>query len=152
LLLTITAFTLAHSLTLACSVLGLVSLPSGPVEFCIALSILLLAVEATLKQQTWTHRAPWLVAFSCGLLHGFGFASALSEVGLPPRHVPLALATFNLGVEAGQLLVVGLVTLAWRLLCRTEPARERARQLVVLGLGSGAVYFCLDRALSLASG
>jgi hypothetical protein len=151
LLLTITAFTLAHSITLAVSALNVVHPPQGPVELCIALSILLLAVEASRKRETWTHRAPWVVAFAFGLLHGFAFASALRDVGLPPQHVPLALASFNLGVEAGQLLAVAAVLVVYRLLVRGTRAAERARATSVFVLGTASVYWCLDRALSLCA-
>jgi hydrogenase/urease accessory protein HupE len=149
LLATITSFTLAHSITLAAATLGLVHAPRGPVELCIALSILLLAVEATRRHRTWTHRAPWVVAFSFGLLHGFGFASALSEVGLPPQHLPLALASFNLGVEAGQLSVVAALAGGYRLLVRSPLAAQRVQTLAVFILGVASVYFCLDRAVSM---
>jgi hydrogenase/urease accessory protein HupE len=149
LLLTITSFTVAHSLTLAASALNLVHLPRGPVELCIALSILLLAVEATRKRPTWTSRAPWVVAFVFGLLHGFGFASALVDLGLPPQHVPLALASFNVGVEVGQLITVAVVTLAWRVLIRSAPAAERARTWGGFALGVAAVYWSLERAVSM---
>ncbi len=148
LLLTITSFTLAHSLTLALSALDLVHLPSAPVELCIALSILLLAVEATRRRPTWTHRAPWIVAFVFGLLHGFGFASALAEVGLPPQHLPLALASFNVGVEAGQLAVVaGLAATYYLLLRNTRGLAERAQGFAVFVLGSASVFWCFERAL-----
>ena len=149
LLLTITSFTLAHSITLAASATGLVHLPREPVELCIALSILLLAVEATRRRPTWTHRAPWVVAFVFGLLHGFGFASALAEVGLPPQHLPLALASFNVGVEAGQLAVVGALAVGHRLLLRSTYAMDRARAAAVLALGSASVYWCLERTMAL---
>jgi HupE / UreJ protein len=149
LLLTITSFTLAHSLTLAASALDLVRLPREPVELCIALSILLLAVEATRRRPTWTHRAPWIVAFVFGLLHGFGFASALAEVGLPPQHLPLALASFNVGVEAGQLAVVAVLAGAYRLLARSTLAVERIHAVAVFILGSASVYWCLQRAMAL---
>ncbi len=147
LLLTITAFTLAHSITLAAATLGWAALPIGPVEFCIALSILLLAVEAKQSKPTWTHRAPWAVAFAFGLLHGFGFASALSEVGLPPEHVPLALLMFNVGVELGQLFVVGVLALVWQLLRRSETLAARVETAVVYGLGGAAAYWTMDRAV-----
>jgi hypothetical protein len=148
LLLTITSFTLAHSLTLTASALDLVHPPAGPVEVCIALSILLLAVEATRQRQTWTHRAPWLVAFVFGLLHGFGFASALAEVGLPPQHLLLALASFNIGVEVGQLLSVAAVLVVWRSLVRSATAARRAQTLAVSALGIASVYWCLQRAFA----
>jgi hypothetical protein len=149
LLLTITSFTLAHSLTLAASALDLVRPPRGPVELCIALSILLLAVEATRPRQTWTHRAPWVVAFVFGLLHGFGFASALVEAGLPPQHLPLALASFNIGVEGGQLVSVAVLAVGYRLLLRGTRAAERVHGLAVFALGIASVYWCLQRAIGM---
>lgn len=107
LLKTITAFTLAHSLTLAAASMGYVQLASLPVEANIALSILFLARELLRPQQAGRRASPWwLVAFAFGLLHGLGFAGALAEVGLPQGEIPLALLLFNLGVEAGQLLFV----------------------------------------------
>lgn len=106
---TITAFTLAHSVTLACAVFGLVHVPPAPVEVAIALSIVLLATELARPigaPATVTRRTPWLVAFGFGLLHGLGFAGALAQVGLPADQLPLALASFNGGVELGQLSFV----------------------------------------------
>ena len=149
LLLTITSFTLAHSLTLAASALNLVHPSPGPVELCIALSILLLAVEATRRRQTWTHRAPWIVAFVFGLLHGFGFASALAEVGLPPQHLLLALASFNIGVEVGQLLSVAALVVVWRSLIRGAAAARRAQVVAVFTLGSASAYWCFERAFGM---
>lgn len=111
LLKTITAFTLAHSLTLALAALGFVRIPQAPVEATIALSILFLARELARpdgRSGVASHQ-PWLVAWVFGLLHGFGFASALSEVGLPDGDVPLALLLFNVGVEVGQLAFIGAV-------------------------------------------
>lgn len=102
LLKTITAFTVAHSITLALATLGVVHVPQAPVEAVIALSILVLAVELAkdhAQPPSLTMQYPWLIAFTFGLLHGFGFAGALAEVGLPPLDIPLALLTFNLGVE-----------------------------------------------------
>ena len=102
---TVTAFTVAHSITLALATLGVVRVAGPPVEATIALSILLLACEiarTSAGQPSITARWPWLVAFTFGLLHGFGFASALSEIGLPRGDIPLALFMFNLGVEIGQ--------------------------------------------------
>ena len=106
---TITAFTLAHSITLALSALDLVHIPQAPVEAVIALSIVFLAREYLMVlrgQDSLTARYPWIVAFSFGLLHGFGFAGVLQEIGLPQQDVPLALLTFNLGVEIGQLIFI----------------------------------------------
>ncbi len=109
---TVTAFTIAHSLTLAAATLGFVHLPSAPIEATIALSIVFVACEIVHSRQGrpgLTERWPWLVAFTFGLLHGFGFASALNEVGLPQNAIPVALLFFNLGVEAGQLLFIAFV-------------------------------------------
>jgi hypothetical protein len=114
LLKTVTAFTLAHSLTLVLATLGLVNLPSAPTEAVIALSIMLLAVEAVRKNQgqhTLSERIPWLIAFTFGLVHGLGFAGALSEIGIPQNEVPLSLLMFNVGVETGQVLFVVAVSL-----------------------------------------
>ena len=110
--LTVTAFTVAHSITLAAATLGFVNVPGPPVEATIALSIMLVSVEilnARRGKPSLTARMPWLVAFSFGLLHGFGFAGALAEVGLPQHAIPVALLFFNVGVEIGQLLFVGAV-------------------------------------------
>jgi hydrogenase/urease accessory protein HupE len=106
---TITAFTVAHSFTLVAATLGYVSFPQAPVEAVIALSIVFVASEiahASRGRPGLTQRKPWIVALTFGLLHGFGFAGALTEVGLPEQAVPLALLFFNLGVEAGQLAFV----------------------------------------------
>ncbi len=106
---TVTAFTLAHSVTLAMAALGFVHVPQAPVEAVIALSILFLATELAKQQKdnpSLTARYPWVVALSFGLLHGFGFAGTLSEVGLPQTDIPLALLFFNVGVEVGQLMFV----------------------------------------------
>ena len=105
---TISAFTLAHSLTLASSALGFLTLRSAPVEATIALSIVLVAVEALGRRNTLARRWPALVSFLFGLIHGLGFAGALKQIGLPPDHLFTALLTFNVGVELGQLLMVGL--------------------------------------------
>jgi hypothetical protein len=111
---TITAFTLAHSLTLAAATLGWVQVPQAPVEAVIALSIMFVAVEILHRQQGRKGiavRKPWIVAFAFGLLHGLGFAGALQEVGLPDQAIPLSLAFFNVGVEVGQLIFVAAVFL-----------------------------------------
>ena len=141
---TITAFTLAHSITLAASALGAITLRSPPVEATIALSILLVAVEALKGGHTITRRWPALVAFVFGLVHGLGFAGALAEIGLPANHANVALLTFNLGVEAGQLLVVGaagLLMLALRRLPRLDLARKQA----LYAIGSVAAYWTIAR-------
>jgi hydrogenase/urease accessory protein HupE len=116
---TVTAFTIAHSITLAAATLGFVNVPGPPVEATIALSIVLVAVEilnARRGKPSLTTRMPWLVAFSFGLLHGFGFAGALAEVGLPQHAIPVALLFFNIGVEIGQLIFVAAVLSAISLL------------------------------------
>ncbi|HUL94457.1 MAG TPA: HupE/UreJ family protein [Usitatibacter sp.] len=130
---TVTAFTVAHSLTLALATLGWLTVAPAPVEATIALSILFLARELALPRASGaTRRWPWIVAFSFGLLHGLGFAGALAEVGLPRDAVAPALLLFNLGVEAGQLafvaVVLGLlaavarIRLAWPRWCLALPA------------------------------
>jgi hydrogenase/urease accessory protein HupE len=109
---TVTAFTLAHSLTLAGATLGFVHVPGPPVEAAIALSIMFVAAEIIHARHGTvglTRRFPWIVAFTFGLLHGFGFAGALSDVGLPQAAIPIALLCFNVGVELGQLLFIGSV-------------------------------------------
>ncbi len=124
LLLTITAFTAAHSLTLAGATLGWVQVPGPPVEASIALSIVFIATEIINTRKgraSLTQRYPWVVAFTFGLLHGFGFAGALAEIGLPQSSIPIALLFFNIGVEVGQLLFVGAVLTA-------IAAGQRARQ------------------------
>src|ERR1700733_433615 len=128
---TVTAFTIAHSITLAAATLGIVNVPGPPVEATIALSIMLVSVEilnARNGRPSLTARLPWLVAFSFGLLHGFGFAGALAEVGLPQHAIPVALLFFNVGVEVGQLIFVAAVlSLIWLL-------RHVASQLLELAL------------------
>jgi hypothetical protein len=124
LLKTVTAFTLAHSLTLVLATLGVVNIPPVPTEAVIALSILLLAVEALHKgrgEYTLAERYPWLIAFTFGLVHGLGFAGALSEIGIPQNEVPLALLMFNVGVETGQVLFVVVVSLLLEGLRRLNP-------------------------------
>ncbi|MCZ6640077.1 MAG: HupE/UreJ family protein [Gammaproteobacteria bacterium] len=109
---TVTAFTVAHSITLALSVLELVKLPQQPVEAVIALSILFLARELVIpkaKRSRLTLAKPWLMAFAFGLLHGFGFAGALVDIGLPKEQLALSLLLFNVGIEAGQLLVISVM-------------------------------------------
>ncbi len=109
---TVTAFTVAHSITLSLAALGFVHVPSAPVEAVIALSIVFVAAEIVHSRQGrpgLTERAPWVVALTFGLLHGFGFAGALAEIGLPQLDIPLALFSFNVGVEIGQLLFIAAV-------------------------------------------
>ena len=149
---TITAFTLAHSITLALATLGIVGLPPRPVEAAIALSIVFLAVEIMHARDGrigLTYRSPWLVAFGFGLLHGFGFAGALADIGLPQAEVPVALLFFNVGVEIGQLMFV-LVVVAFGWMVKRVPARlpEIAGLLPAYVIGSVAMYWLMERVLS----
>ncbi len=128
----VTAFTVAHSLSLAAAALGWLVVPAPPVEAVVALSIMFLAAELLRRPgegSRLTERFPWTVAFGFGLLHGLGFARALLEVGLPAGEVPLALLAFNLGVEAGQLAFIALVLLVGLLLGRLYPLTMAAARL-----------------------
>jgi len=140
LLWTITAFTAAHSLTLAASALGWLVLRSPPVEATIALSIVLVAGEALHRRETLARQWPALIAFLFGLVHGLGFAGALKEIGLPEQHLLVALLTFNVGVEIGQLLTVALAWLLWRVAARW-PLLARARTALLYAIGSMAAYW-----------
>jgi len=149
LLKTITAFTLAHSITLAGAALGYFSLPQKPVEATIALSIAFVASELVKMkpgERRLSEAYPWVVAFSFGLLHGFGFAGALKEIGLPQRDVPLALFTFNLGVEAGQLMFVGAVLLFYAALkTATAVPISNARVFAAYLIGITSAVWFIDR-------
>ena len=147
---TITAFTVAHSLTLALSTLGWIVLRSPPVEATIALSILLVVGEALNKEPTLSHRWPALVALLFGLVHGLGFAGALQQIGLPQNHVLPALLTFNLGVEAGQLLVVAAAWLVVRALSRW-PALTAWRAPALYAMGGTAAYWTWGRIAAILS-
>ncbi len=148
LLLTITAFTVAHSITLTFSTLGWVTLPSGPVEIMIAFSIALVAAEIVAMQRgktSLTISAPWIVAFAFGLLHGFGFASALKDLGLPQGDIPLALFCFNVGVEIGQLMFVALMLALAALVRKLFEVPRRALEFSAYGIGIVAAFWTLDR-------
>lgn len=149
---TITAFTIAHSITLAAATLGLVHVPQQPVEAIIALSILLLAVEIVRGKQGRSGYAgsyPWLIAFIFGLLHGFGFAGALAEIGLPQQAIPLALIFFNVGVELGQLLFIAAVLLiSWVLQQLKQPALLAKAELVTTYAIGGVSSFWLFERIS----
>ncbi len=151
---TITAFTVAHSLTLAAATLGLVHVPQAPVEAVIALSILFLASELARRHRGetgLTAQAPWLVAFTFGLLHGFGFAGALAEVGLPEADIPLALLTFNLGVETGQLAFVAAVLMTARALRRAiAEAPSWLAPAPAYAIGSLAAFWLIARVAAFA--
>jgi hydrogenase/urease accessory protein HupE len=149
LLITVTSFTLAHSITLAAATLGVLWVPGPPVEAVIALSILFLASELIKINRglpSLTARYPWIVAFTFGLLHGFGFAGALGEVGLPQNEVPLALLMFNVGVELGQLgfiAVVLIITSVLHRLHRKWPAW--LGQVPAYGIGGIAAFWLIER-------
>lgn len=148
----ITAFTLAHSLTLGLSMLGRISAPSAVVEAIIALSILFVAIELLQppeKRSALAARYPQAMAFGFGLLHGFGFAGVLGEIGLP-RDVELAaLALFNIGLEVGQLLVVAAMVLFMRFVKPALLAHEKwapaLQQVPIIAIGGISVYWLLDR-------
>lgn len=151
---TITAFTVAHSITLGLATLGYINIPSAPVEAAIALSIVFLCVEIIHAQQGKkgiTFQYPWVVAFSFGLLHGLGFAGALSEIGLPPAEIPLALLFFNIGVELGQLVFVFVVLAAMAVLrysaglSSDSVAFLRGERATVYGIGVLASYWLIER-------
>lgn len=147
---TITAFTAAHSITLAGATLGFLYVPQQPVEAVIALSILFLAMEIVRGKQGHTGAAarwPWLVAFIFGLLHGFGFAGALAEVGLPQQAIPLALVFFNVGVELGQLLFIAtVILLGWALHKLKHPRLlDRSETVTVYFIGSLAAFWLFER-------
>ena len=145
-----TAFTLAHSITLAGAALGFVGLPQRPVEALIALSIVFLALEILRDgtEASLTRRYPWVVAFAFGLLHGFGFAGALREIGLPQGDVVAALLAFNVGVEAGQILVVALVLALIAAMKRfAAPTLAPALRATAYGIGIISAYWLLDRTI-----
>lgn len=137
---TVTAFTLAHSITLALSALGLLTLRPPPVEATIAMSIVLVASEAIREGPSLSRRMPALVSFSFGLVHGLGFAGALKDIGLPRSHLPLALLTFNGGVELGQLLAV-LVSYGVVRLPLAQRWLGRARKPMLYAIGVVAAYW-----------
>ena len=146
---TVTAFTVAHSITLALAALGFVQVPGPPVEAIIALSIVFVAAEIIRGRQGnpgLTARLPWIVAFSFGLLHGFGFAGALSEIGLPQSSIPLALFTFNVGVELGQLIFIAAILLLYALGKRLQPTPpEWAWRVPSYAIGGIASFWVIER-------
>jgi HupE / UreJ protein len=144
LLLTVTAFTVAHSLTLASSALGLLTLRPPPVEATIALSIMLVAGEALRNRDTLARRWPALVAFLFGLVHGLGFAGALKDIGLPDNHLWIALLTFNVGVEVGQLMTLAAAWGLWHAV-RRLPALQPMRYASLYAIGTLAAYWSWAR-------
>jgi hydrogenase/urease accessory protein HupE len=151
LLWTVTAFTLAHSITLALATLGVIHVPGPPVEATIALSIVFVAseiIQQARAREGLASRKPWLVAFSFGLLHGLGFAGALAEVGLPQNAIPLALPFFNVGVEIGQLLLIGAVLAAAQLVKTLVAGRVHqavAATVPAYAIGGIASYWVIER-------
>ena len=150
---TMSAFTATHSLTLTAAALGWVNVPQKPVEACIALSILFVASEIVRSgkgQSGLTERWPWAISFTFGLLHGFGFAGALAEVGLPQKAIPVALLFFNLGVEVGQLIFVGAVlTIAglvrWAAGRMTIPQLNGGWRIPPYAIGAIAAFWFIQR-------
>jgi hypothetical protein len=153
LIVTVTAFTLAHSLTLAGATLGFVNVPGPPIEASIALSIMFVASEIMHSRQGrtgLTERYPWVVAFTFGLLHGFGFAGALAQIGLPQTSIPIALLFFNVGVEIGQVFFIACVfavmALARQIARRMDVARLTwARAVPPYVIGSVAAFWTMQR-------
>ncbi|CAN7185117.1 HupE/UreJ family protein [Mesorhizobium sp. LjNodule214] len=148
LLKTVTAFTVAHSITLTCATLGWVNLPSGPVEIMIAFSIVLVGAEIIRMERGGTSVViewPWIVAFFFGLLHGFGFAGALADFGLPQGDIPLALFSFNVGVELGQLMFIAAILLAVSALRRIVDVPRNAIIASAYVIGIVAAFWTVER-------
>jgi hydrogenase/urease accessory protein HupE len=146
---TVTAFTLSHSVTLTAATLGFVHVPQRPVEAVIALSIVFVATEIVKVRRgikSITASAPWLVAFSFGLIHGLGFAGGLSDAGLPVLHIPTALLFFSLGVESGHFLFIGVVLSLIALACRVRISFPRWTELVPpYAIGTIAMFWVIQR-------
>ncbi len=148
---TITAFTIAHSITLSLAALGYVNFPTPPVEAVIALSIIFLAIEIIKNlqgKQTLTSKKPWLVAFTFGLLHGFGFAGALANIGLPQQDIPWALAFFNIGVELGQIAFVLAVLVIIKLLSYKKQWPMYLKKIPAYAIGSLATFWMIERVVA----
>ncbi len=149
LLITVTSFTLAHSITLTAATLGMMWVPGPPIEATIALSILFLAselVKVNRGQASMTAQYPWIVAFVFGLLHGFGFAGALSDIGLPQNEVPLALLMFNVGVELGQLFFVIVIIFLIMVLRKVRTKWPVwIHQLPAYSIGGIAAFWLIER-------
>lgn len=147
--LTVTAFTLAHSITLSLSVLGFIGLPSAPVEITIAISILFLSVELVHHlrgRKVLSASYPWAVAFLFGLMHGFGFAGVLHDIGLPKGQVVSSLLLFNIGVEVGQLVYIALVMLVMAVISRLQIANDtKWKWAITYCIGTVAVFWILQR-------
>jgi hydrogenase/urease accessory protein HupE len=149
---TVTAFTISHSITLTAATLGVVHVPQRPVEAVIALSIVFVAAEIVRMHrglESITARAPWLVAFTFGLMHGFGFAGGLTEAGLPVGHIPTALLFFSVGVETGHFLFIGVVLSLIALVRRIRIPFPRWTELVPpYAIGTTAMFWVIQRTLS----
>jgi hypothetical protein len=146
----VTAFTLAHSITLVLTTLGVISLPSAPTEAIISLSIMFLASEIIQKyrgKSPLTERYPWVVAFIFGLFHGLGFAGALAEIGIPQHEIPIALLMFNVGVETGQLIFIAGALLIITILRRVLPENLRMAtgKVVPYVIGAVAAFWTIER-------
>ena len=152
---TITAFTVAHSITLTFATMGWASLPSAPVETMIALSIVLVGAEAVRLERgetSLTTTWPWIVAFVFGLLHGFGFAGALVEVGLPRGDIPLALVSFNLGVEIGQLMFIAAILVVVAAIKQFFAIPRQAVIAAAYGIGTVAAFWSVERLDAMLTG
>ena len=152
----VTAFTVSHSITLTLATLGYVHIPQRPVEAAIALSIVFVAAEilrSRAGEPSLTDRAPWIVAFAFGLMHGLGFAGGLSEAGLPDGHIPTALLFFSIGVEAGHFLFIGVVlsllALLYRAASRLAPSNQQRSGIIQLlppyAIGTLAMFWVMQR-------
>jgi hypothetical protein len=149
---TVTAFTISHCLTLTAATLGWVHIPPPPVEAVIALSIVFVAAEIVRQRrgiEGFTAHAPWIVAFSFGLMHGLGFAGGLSEAGLPVGHIPAALLFFSIGVETGHFLFIGLVLSLTALVRHIRiPFPRWAEFVPPYAIGTIAMFWAIQRTLS----
>lgn len=151
----ITSFTVGHSVSLALAALGVVRIPQGPVEVAIALSLIVLALDIVRAHKELSPgpmmRWPWAVCAVFGLIHGLGFAGALTHTGLPEHAIPLSLFAFNVGVELGQLLIVAFGLLCWRILQRwhfmSDPRLDRFQQVPAYVIGSLAAFWVISRTL-----
>ena len=150
---TITSFTLGHSITLSLVTLGFLSYSVPLVEFAIALSIFILAIDLSRRDQGGLFRRyPWWLAGTFGLLHGMGFAGALTEIGLPQGSIPLALLFFNVGIEVGQIAFILILLGAWWVLKRSQfPRNDHLVAVSVYALGGLSAMWCIERGLLLLS-
>ncbi len=148
---TVTSFTVGHSITLSLAALGYAKFPAGPIEVLIAASVLALAVDLARDEAkpTWMRRFPWPMALLFGLLHGLGFAGALREAGLPDGEIPMALFSFNVGIEVGQLVFVAALLALTPLAKRIPMPISLPRRIAVYGMGSFAAFWVIERGAAL---